>query len=61
MLALACRHRVAWRAECPLISHLFVCRNLQLCEETRTSGSKQVWQMLKNACEADPEDAKAII
>lgn len=29
--------------------------------ETRTSGSKQVWQLLKNACEADQEDAMALI
>ena len=33
----------------------------QLCVETRTSGSKQVWQLLKNACEADFEDAYALI
>lgn len=29
--------------------------------ETRTSGSKQVWQLLRNACDADHEDAKALI
>lgn len=29
--------------------------------ETRTSGSKQVWQLLKNACEASNEDAQALI
>ena len=32
-----------------------------VCLETRTSGSKQVWQLLKNACEADNEDAFALI
>jgi len=29
--------------------------------ETRTGGSKQVWQLLKNACEADNDDAVALI
>ena len=34
---------------------------MTVCLETRTSGSKQVWQLLKNACEADNEDAFALI
>ena len=40
---------------------LRVCLLTLLSAETRTSGSKQVWQLLKNACEADHEDAYALI
>ena len=29
--------------------------------ETRTGGSKHVWQLLKNCCEADADTAMAII
>jgi len=29
--------------------------------ETRTSGSKEVWAALKNACEADHETAHTIV
>jgi len=31
-----------------------------VCLETRTSGSKEVWMLLRNACEADPETAHAL-
>ena len=29
--------------------------------ETRTSGAKDVWQLLRNACEADNETAAALV
>ena len=31
------------------------------CIETRTSGSKHVWMLLKNACEAEEADAMEMI
>ena len=29
--------------------------------ETRTSGSREIWQLIQNACDADHETAKALI
>ena len=32
-----------------------------MCVETRTNGTKWVWQLLENACKEDEETAKAMI
>ena len=29
--------------------------------ETRTQGSRQIWNLLKSACEEDPDTAEALI
>ena len=40
-----------------LLSPVFFVTDALCCIETRTSGSKEVWAALKNACEADHETA----